>query len=223
MSADIEKNGNENALGESPANETPSPKKGTEKAEKPDKSSKKDRRPFLQELFDIFDAVIIAVVCAILILTLVVRTGYVDGESMETTMYENDRYLLSGFLYTPKVYDVVVFQPDSKYNPEGKLWVKRVIATEGQIVSISDSGKIVVDGVELDESAYLTQLTYPRNNSVVTYPLEVPPGHVFLLGDNRLVSQDSRVIGCVDIRRILGKVIFRFYSSNPSNGIGIIK
>ena len=214
MMSDLENNNlnQENSLPEKSAEQEPAKD-----------APKKERRPFLQEFFDFVDATVIAIVCAILILTLVVRTGYVDGPSMEPTMYGSDRYLVSGFFYTPQVYDIVVFQPDTKYNPENKLWVKRVIATEGQVVSISENNKIVVDGVELDESAYITQLTYPRTGSSVTYPLEVPAGHVFVLGDNRSVSSDSRTIGCVDVRRILGKVIFRFYSANSSNGIGPIK
>lgn len=171
----------------------------------------------LQDAFEIVDAIIVAVIMAILILSLLFRTGFVDGPSMQTTMMANDRYIVSGLFYTPAVGDIVVFQPQDN-NPTYSLWVKRVIATEGQVIDINGDGKVYIDGVEFNEP-YISQETYPKTFSSVTFPLTVPEGYVFLMGDNRGNSTDGRDIGCVDVRRILGKVLFRFY---PLNKIGSV-
>lgn len=175
-------------------------------------------RSFLAEFFDIAEAIIVAIVASVLILTLVFRTGYVDGSSMEDTMHENDRYIVSGLFYTPKQGDIIVFQPNIP-NEEKKLWVKRVIATEGQTVYIDPvEHTVYVDNVLLNEE-YISQPTVP---GMTENPIIVPEGYIFILGDNRGVSRDSRdaSVGCMDTRRIVGRVLFRFY---PFNKIGSIK
>lgn len=186
--------------------------------ELPKKNTRK--KTVLGELFDAFEAVVIAMVIAFLTLTIVFRTGYVDGDSMVSTLSNNDRYIISGLFYTPKQGDIIVFQPEKEYESNNNLWVKRVIAVGGQEVNIID-GYVYVDGEKIDEP-YLNEnnagKTYPRNNSL-TYPCEVPEGYVFLMGDNRYISKDSRSIGCVDSRRILGKLILRYY---PFNAIGTV-
>lgn len=178
--------------------------------------NKKDEEPkqkgsLLRDFIEIIDAVVVAVVAAVLILSLVFRTGYVDGPSMTSTMLDGDRYIVSGLFYTPKVGDIVVFQPEANRN-DYSLWVKRVIATEGQTVNINGDGYVYVDGIKISEP-YLDehQITYPKSYSKVTFPLTVQPGEVFVMGDNRLDSKDSRDIGCLDTRKILGRVLFRFY------------
>lgn len=191
----------------------------TEKKENDKKDAPKQKGSLLRDFIEIIDAVVVAVVAAVLILSLVFRTGYVDGPSMTSTMLDGDRYIVSGLFYTPEVGDIVVFQPEAR-NHDYSLWVKRVIATEGQTVNINGDGKVYVDGVQIAEP-YLDehQITYPKSYSKVTFPLTVQPGEVFLMGDNRLDSKDSRDIGCVDIRKILGRVLFRFY---PIDKIGVI-
>ncbi len=179
----------------------------------------KQKPSVLRDFIEIIDAVVVAVVAAVLILSLVFRTGYVDGPSMTSTMLDGDRYIVSGLFYTPKVGDIVVFQPEARNN-DYSLWVKRVIATEGQTVNINGDGEVYVDG-QLIAEPYLDghQVTYPKSYSKVSFPLTVQPGEVFVMGDNRLDSKDSRDIGCVDIRKILGRVMFRFY---PLDKIGPI-
>ena len=179
----------------------------------------KQKPSVLRDFIEIIDAVVVAVVAAVLILSLVFRTGYVDGPSMTSTMLDGDRYIVSGLFYTPKVGDIVVFQPEARNN-DYSLWVKRVIATEGQTVNINGDGEVYVDG-QLIAEPYLDghQVTYPKSYSKISFPLTVQPGEVFVMGDNRLDSKDSRDIGCVDIRKILGRVMFRFY---PLNKIGPI-
>ena len=179
----------------------------------------KQKPSVLRDFIEIIDAVVVAVVAAVLILSLVFRTGYVAGPSMTSTMLDGDRYIVSGLFYTPKVGDIVVFQPEARNN-DYSLWVKRVIATEGQTVNINGDGEVYVDG-QLIAEPYLDghQVTYPKSYSKISFPLTVQPGEVFVMGDNRLDSKDSRDIGCVDIRKILGRVMFRFY---PLDKIGPI-
>ena len=183
------------------------------------KDKKKESTTPLQDFVEIVDAVIIAIVSAVLALSLVFRTGYVDGPSMNSTMSNGDRYIVSGFLYNPKVGDIVVFQPEMSED-DYSLWVKRIIATEGQTVDINGDGEVYVDGVRLTEP-YLDshQKTLPKSYSNVKFPLTVPAGQVFVMGDNRLDSTDSRNIGCIDIRKILGKVLFRF---SPLESFGVV-
>lgn len=183
------------------------------------KISEEQKLTGLRDIVDIFESIAIAIVAAMLILTLVFRTGFVTGSSMDDTMHENDRYVISNLFYTPKQGDIIVFEsPIDRPNAADRIWVKRVIATEGQSVYIDPNDhKVYVDGVALDEP-YLTQLTDIHGENPVT----VPEGHIYVMGDNRLVSHDSRYddVGCIDTRRILGKVIFRFY---PFNKIGAVK
>lgn len=190
----------------------------TEAAEAQKNGKQKKKNTFLQDLFDIFDAIIVAIVAAILILSIVFRTGYVDGPSMTSTMMNGDRYIVSGLFYTPEAGDVVVLQPEAG-NPDNALWVKRVIATEGQEVNITETGEVYVDNKLITEP-YLDshQKTYPK--TFLKFPMTVPPGHVFVMGDNRLDSKDSRNIGCIDARSILGKVLFRFY---PLEALGPVE
>lgn len=182
-----------------------------EKTENTKDENPKQKGSLLRDFIEIIDAVVVAVVAAVLILSLVFRTGYVDGPSMTSTMLDGDRYIVSGLFYTPKVGDIVVFQPEANRN-DYSLWVKRVIATEGQTVNINGDGYVYVDGIKISEP-YLDehQITYPKSYSKVTFPLTVQPGEVFVMGDNRLDSKDSRDIGCLDTRKILGRVLFRFY------------
>ena len=122
---------------------------------------------------------------------------------MNPTLNNNDKMLVSGLFYEPKVGDVVVFKKD-EYDPERAL-VKRVIATEGQVINMDfDHGIVYVDGVPIEED-YIME---PTTNKIdFIGPQTVPEGCVFVMGDNRNASTDSRKkeIGMVDIRLILGR------------------
>ena len=143
-----------------------------------------------------------------LVFLLVFRVVVVEGTSMNQTLLEGDYLLLlnNTFYGEPKQGDIVVISKDSYDN--GTPIVKRVIATEGQIVDINfESGIVYVDGVSLIEP----YLNTPTNVSgTLSFPLEVSEGCVFVMGDNRNVSKDSRYaqIGLIDTREILGKAIF---------------
>ena len=104
------------------------------------------------------------------------------------------------------------------YDLEGKGMVKRVIATSTQTVDISEDGTVTVDGRVLDES-YLGNNVPAKGQYDVEFPYVVPAGRVFVMGDNRAESVDSRALssGCVSRNQVTGKVVFRFW---PLNAIG---
>ena len=147
---------------------------------------------------------------AVLIVALLIffRVVVVSGSSMKNTLVDGDYLLLLSdvFYREPKQQDIVVISKDSFDN--GAPIVKRVIAVENQVVDIDfKTGTVYVDGVALDEPYISTPTT---NWEGMQFPLRVKPGCIFVMGDNREGSKDSRdpQIGLIDTREILGKVIF---------------
>lgn len=169
----------------------------------------------------------VALVVVILLMTICVRHSPVIGSSMYPTLIgmpsngsENiytkekgyDVLLISGLFYTPEQSDIVIIQlPDRSDQP----LVKRVIATEGQHIKIDfDNWSIWVDGNKLDEE----YVNYIADTPMSHFELpvvdgiwegDVPDGHIFVLGDNRNNSNDSRSLGYIDSRWLVGRVIFR--------------
>ena len=161
-------------------------------------------------LVEMVEVVVGALVAAVLVLTLICRTGVVEGGSMLPTMSQGDRYIISDLFYTPQQGDIVVFRPGIEGKEE--LWIKRVIALEGQEVYIDpDTFQVYVDGQLLDEP-YLSPYTGTIPHSAQN-PTVVPEGCVYVLGDNRAISHDSRYedLGCVEIDHLAGRVILRFF------------
>lgn len=165
-----------------------------------------EKENFLNYLHDLI--YILAVV--LLLCLLCFRVVVVSGSSMYDTLLDGDYLLLISnvFYQNPRQGDIVVASKDSFDN--GAPIVKRVIATEGQTVDIDfGTGIVYVDGVALEEDYTYTMTNLDEGTS---FPLVVEEGHVFLMGDNRNKSKDSRSpeIGQVDEREILGKAIFLF-------------
>lgn len=147
----------------------------------------------------------------IVIFTLCFRITCVDGRSMNNTLMNGDYVLLlNDFLCGDyEQGDVIVASKESFRN--GERIIKRVIATEGQWVDINfETGTVKVDGKILDEPYISTPTVTPEG---LTFPLRVEDGCVFVLGDNRALSMDSRhpQIGQIDCREIVGKAIFIFF------------
>ena len=188
--------------------EVPQPQPETPvEPEDPAKPAKKKLTPQQSFFKDVRD--ILVVVCAFMVVyMLFFRAVVVVGDSMYDTLASGDRLLvLNNLVYgQPKRGDIIVASKDSFRG--GECIIKRVIATEGQVVDIDFStGTVYVDGEALDESYIYSPTTRPEG---MTFPLTVDEGCIFVMGDNRAESMDSRnpTIGLIDEREVLGKAFF---------------
>ena len=176
----------------------------------------KDKNKRAMELYDWLQCIVIAVIGGILIFVFIGRRVAVEGDSMLPTLHWYDMIVVSDLFYTPKNKDIVVFKPPSE-SFNGTPLVKRVIAISGQTLDIDfDSGEVYVDGIVIDEP-YINEITNRRLD--FSGPVTVPEGYVFVMGDNRNHSADSRDsrIGFVDTRCILGKVLFLMIPGGNNN------
>lgn len=170
------------------------------------------------DLYEWIQSLMTALVICMAVFIFCVRTIDVSGSSMFPTLHDGDKMLVSNLLYKPKAGDIVVFKTDN-YDPERAL-VKRVIATEGQEISIDfDRGVVYIDGLPVEED-YIAELTKTKLDFIG--PQTVPEGCIFVMGDNRNASTDSRKkeIGMVDNRMLLGRA---YYVLFPVNDMGWIK
>ena len=169
------------------------------------------------DILDWYDALVFALAVLVLVFAFCARIVVVSGSSMNNTLTGGDRLLVQSTFYTPQRGDVVVVDSYINY---GKPLVKRVIAKGGDTVDIDvEQGLVYVNGEALDEP-YVPEGTLSTGN--VEFPLTVPEGTLFLMGDNRQHSTDSRSsdVGFIDERDILGKVVLRIY---PFNKIGLFE
>ncbi len=193
-----------------------------------DFGDKKPRESFKSSLFDWLDVIITSVVAVVLIFTFCFRVVTVDGDSMLNTLHTNEKIVISNISYEPKQGDIVVVSRniDNSLNSsddEGPI-IKRVIAVAGQTVDIDyNAGKVIVDGVALDEPYTATPTTMKHENEI-EFPVFVPDNCIFVMGDNRNFSLDSRSIyigdnGMIDTRYVLGKAVFRIYPFSKIGGL----
>lgn len=155
-----------------------------------------------------FDSLIFALALVLLVLLFVVRTINVDGSSMEPTLQDGQQLLARSLFYKPERGDIVVIDGYISY---GKPLIKRVIGVGGDTIDINfETGDVMVNGI-VQEEPYISAPTL--NQYDVSFPLTVPEGKLFLMGDNRPHSKDSRdsEIGFIDERDIQGKVFFRLF------------
>ncbi len=163
-----------------------------------------------RDLYEWAQALVCSVLAVVLLFTFVIRLIGVDGHSMVPTLQDGDRLLvLNAMLDNDYEYgDIVVLRKDTFLE---EPIVKRVIATEGQTVDIDFvSGAVYVDG-ELLEEDYINEPTYVEEGT--EFPLTVPEGSIFVMGDNRNHSSDSRSsdLGTVDTRYVIGKAVFLLF------------
>lgn len=162
----------------------------------------------VQAAYEWLEALGSAIIIAMILFTFVIRVNEVKGDSMLPNYREGMRVIVQTIAYQPAAGDVVVI--DATNTPLDEFVIKRVIATEGQTVDFNAFGGVLVDGVPLDESAYLDSVeTYAYD---LEFPQTVPEGCVFVLGDNRGYSTDSRSseLGMIDARYVIGKVFLSF-------------
>lgn len=162
----------------------------------------------VQAIYEWLEALGTAIIIAMILFTFVVRVNEVRGDSMLPNYTEGTRVIVQTLGYQPTAGDVVVI--DATHTNLDEFVIKRIIATEGQTVDFDAFGTVLVDGQPLDESAYLSDAaTYSYD---IEFPQTVPEGCVFVLGDNRGASTDSRSsdLGMVDARYVIGKVQLSF-------------
>lgn len=160
-------------------------------------------------LFDLVSIIATSAIAVAVVFLFVFRTVGVVGRSMNPTLQWGDRIVLSAFDFEPKQGEIVVTCQPAKSEIIEDTLVKRVIATEGQTVDIDFAeGVVYVDGVALDEP-YTSEPTTDREDFVG--PVTVPEGYIFVMGDNRNASTDSRsnLVGMIRKEYVMGKALFR--------------
>lgn len=168
------------------------------------------------ELFDWSESLVVALLFITILFSFFVRTIGVDGTSMVPTLHHGDYLIVSDLFYDPAPGDIVVLTKKSFMKDS---IVKRIIAVEGQEVYIDfNAGTLYIDGV-LQEEDYVNTPTTRFEG--MTFPQTVPEGCVFVMGDNRNGSSDSRdpTLGMVDKSLIVGHVLLRIW---PLNNLGTV-
>ena len=185
------------------------------------------KKQFKKDVFDWIEVLVHAILVVVLCFSFLFRIATIDGPSMEDTLHNGEKVIITNLFYTPKVGDIVVVsrnRENSVYDsdPNDTPIIKRIIATEGQTVDIDfEEGIVYVDGIALDEPYTKT----PTNRKYdIEFPVTVDEGCVFVLGDNRNESWDSRAsaigdYGMIDTRYILGHAVYRVF---PFDKIGKI-
>jgi signal peptidase I len=180
--------------------------------EPPSTPKPKERHWLVALLFDLGSTLIPAIIIALLIHVFLAQATRVYGQSMEPNLHTNQRLViekLSYHFHGPRRGDVIVIH-DPGGSPE--LLIKRVIGLPGERITVTD-GRVYIDGKTLDEP-YLTQPTQGNGRSWI-----VPPLHVFVMGDNRSASRDSRIFGPVPLDQIVGHAVVRYW---PPEQIGVL-
>ena len=180
-------------------------------------NARERRRGAVAEGYEWVESCVIAVGVILLIFAFAARTATVSGPSMLPTLRDGDRLLLvqAGY-HDPQYGDVVVIDRSQKGEPP---IIKRVIGRAGDEIDIDfETGQVRRNGQTLDEP-YLNEPTLTRRD--VKFPVTVPEGSVFVMGDNRNHSADSRTreIGMIDLRRVMGKAVYRFLPAGRAGEI----
>ena len=192
--------------------------------EKKNKKKKKEKEKVppevkaQREAYDWIQSLISALLICVLVFVFVLRIMDVHGTSMFPTLNNGDKVLVSDLFYEPSRGDIVVFKKDS-YD-DNKALVKRVVAVAGDVVNIDfEKGVVYVNGEALEED-YIDVLTTTKIDFIG--PQTVPDNCLFVMGDNRNASTDSRDkrIGMVDKRLVIGKVLLVVY---PFNSFGSVE
>lgn len=177
---------------------------------------------FIKGVIEIVLVIVVALGISFLLRTYVVEAYEVPTGSMIPTIEEYDRILSEKITYRfedPEPGDIVTFANPTE---DDSILVKRVIAVEGDVVDIYD-GNLYING-ELQEEDYVEgrptyELSSTYNDMTISYPYTVPEGCIWVMGDNRTNSSDSRYFGAVDVDTITGRVFFRYW---PFDRLGVM-
>ena len=185
-----------------------------------EKKPSSEKKNISREMFDWVETFVFALVAVVIVFTFLFRLVTVDGRSMQPTLQDGDRLIISNLFYTPETGDIVVVQRDGT---DTAPLIKRVIATGGQKVDIDfDAWKVTV--IDKDGTKHVLEEDYinyiegepMRGGSAFDasdYPVTVPEGYVFVMGDNRNDSSDSRSasVGMLREEYIVGRALVRLF------------
>lgn len=178
----------------------------------------------LKEIYDWLQSITLAIFAFVIIFTFIARVTTVDGESMLQTLKDGQRLVVSALGYTPQYEDIIIIEANGIRNDDGtygKPIVKRIIGLPGDTIRIDFENGIVYRNDSALEEDFTNTLTNRKGNMTQNQEVYVEEGTVFVLGDNRNNSKDSRFseVGLVDQKYIMGKALFRIF---PFNQIGSI-
>ncbi|HEV8490012.1 MAG TPA: signal peptidase I [Candidatus Limnocylindrales bacterium] len=183
------------------------------------------KRPALGCLFEVVETLVLTLIIFLVIQTFIAQPYRVEQQSMEQTL-EPDQYVLVDKLTprfdTYKIGDVVVFNPPPDWiQPDGTPFIKRVIAVGGDTVEIKDDGFVYINGIKLNEPYVFQEDGVPQATLTSTDPprWDIPDGELFVMGDHRAKSSDSRTFGPIEDDDVIGRAWLRYW---PFDTFGIL-
>ncbi len=192
---------------------------------KPDRSAPESSSPtpillqLWQQWGETIQILVLALVLAVCIRAFVAEPRYIPSESMLPTLEIGDRTIvekLSSYAHSPHRGDIIVFAPPPQLQEQGYLeeqaFIKRIIGLPGETVAV-ENGRVSIDRQVLTE----TYIAEPPNYRMS--PIVVPPGQLFVMGDNRNNSNDSHVWGFLPQQNIIGRACFRFWPLERIGGL----
>ena len=178
----------------------------------------KEKSGLKSQILDILEVLSVSIVALIIVFTFAFKTCVVYQSSMYPTLVENDKLVIKSLGNNYDYGDIIV---TGKYSEREDRIVKRIIAKEGDVVDINNSeGAVYINGEKLEED-YVNGKTFSNVNGI-KFPITVSENSLFILGDNREHSKDSRSldIGIINEKEVVGTVVFRLF---PLEKIGLVK